>query len=311
MNFIEFVKFYPDEASCKALFKSYRDKQGVICKQCGCKEHYWQSGQEQYQCKQCRFRTTLKSGTVLEASKLGYQKWIYAIFLVTMTKKGISALELQRQLGLKRYEPAWQMMHKLRAAMGNRNTLYELEGIVEVDDAFFKSHDKKEDKQDTTKPGRGSTRQTKVLVMAKVEPVVGRPKKNKKPSLFRYVKMVVIDNSSAETMNTQVSNNIATSSTVKTDGWKGFNKLKEVIIKHVKKIVPPKEASKVLPWVHIMISNAKRNFLDKNHSISKKYMQNYLNEFCYKTNRRNFNDKLFERLLTASVEDTWYGKLVY
>jgi len=77
--------------------------------------------------------------------------------------------------------------------------------------------------------------------------------------------VVVIPNSSAETMNQSVSENISASTTFKSDGWLGFNRIKEVTAKHIKKIVSPKEASKVLLWVHTMFSNAKRNLLGINH----------------------------------------------
>lgn len=194
--------------------------------------------------------------------------------------------------------------------MGLRDDHYELEGVVELDDAFFKTHaDDEED--EPTKRGRGSQRQSKVLVMAKVDPKRGRPRKNKKPSAFRYVKMVVIPDSSAKTMNETVAARISSSSVIKSDGWRGFSKIKEISSKHIRKIAPPKEASKVLPWVHTMISNAKRNFLGVNHKIKDVYLQNYLDEFCYKTNRRYFGKDLFERLMVAAVEDTWYGKVRY
>ena len=86
-----------------------------------------------------------------------------------------------------------------------------------------------------------------------------------------------------------------------------FNRLKDVISEHIRKTIPPKGASKILPWAHIMISNAKRNLLDTYHHIKDEYLQNYLKEFCYKTNRRYFGTNLFERLVGISVEDTWYG----
>lgn len=311
MKLVKFILQYPDEDSCKLLFKSYRDKTGVICKKCGSTEHYWQKTISQYQCKKCSFRTTLRSGTVMESSNLPYRYWIYAIFLMTMTKKGISALEMQRQLGHKRYQPIWEMMHKIRAAMGNRDSKYLLEGIVEADDAFFKSHGTSQDKEKKEKRGRGSSRQSKVLVMAKVEPKVGRPKKHQKSSAFRYVKMAVIEDSGSTNINREIESSISCNAIIKTDGWRGFNKLPEVISRHIKKVVFPKEASKVLPWVHTMISNSKRNFHGVNHSIKNEYLQNYLNEFCYKANRRHYKDNLFDRLMITAVEDAWFGKLVY
>jgi hypothetical protein len=147
--------------------------------------------------------------------------------------------------------------------------------------------------------------------MAKVDPQRGRPKKKKKSSAFRYVKMCVISDSSSRTMNDAVSTFASPVTTIKSDGWKGCNRIKEIIAKHIQKVVKPKETSKVLPWGHTMISNAKRNFLGINHKIKDVYLQNYLNEFCYKTNRRYFKDKLFDILMVAAVADTWYGKARY
>jgi len=310
MNFIDFTKLYPDEASCIQHFKSIKEKRGIVCKKCGSTSHYWNTTHLAHDCKKCGYRTTLRSGTVMESSKLPFQYWLYTIYLMTMTKKGMSAAEVQRQLGHKRYEPIWAMMHKTRSVMGLRDDLYDLEGVVELDDSFFKTHSDLAS-EEPLKRGRGSQKQSKVLIMAKVEPKKGRPKKHKKSSAFRYVKMVVIPDSSSVTMNETFSTHAKSDVTVKSDGWRGFNKIKEVSAKHIKKIVPPKEASKVLPWVHTMISNAKRTLLGINHQTKDEYLQNYLNEFCYKTNRRYFGVKLFDRLMVAAVADTWYGKFRY
>jgi transposase-like protein len=310
MNLIEFVKHYPDEKSCKELVKKYRLKDGIICRKCGNTEHYYNTGVDAFDCKSCGSRTTLKSGTVMESSKLPYQYWIYSIFLLTMTKKGISALELQRQLGHKRYEPIWRMLHKIRAVMGQRDRKYSLDGMVEMDDAFYKTHNDVY-KVEQLQRGRGSEAQSKVLVMSQIEPKRGRPKKHRKPSAFRYVRMVVIPDSSSETMNVHTEDKLMPESTVKTDGWRGFNRITEVINKHISHIVPPQDSSKVLPWVHTMISNTKRNLLGIHHNIKDVYLQNYLDEFCYKVNRRYYGTKLFERLMVAAVDNTWYGKFSY
>jgi hypothetical protein len=157
----------------------------------------------------------------MESSNLSYQTWVYAIYLMTFTRKGISAKEMQRQLGLKRYQPAWELMHKLRAVMGNRDSKYTLEGVVEMDDAFFVSYNEDENRSEQ-KRGRGSKKQSTVLVMAKADPKVGRPKKHKKPSSFRYVKMLAIKDSSANTINQATNQSISIQSKVKTDGWRGF-----------------------------------------------------------------------------------------
>lgn len=316
MTLQEFSSNFPTEESCINHFREHKESLGVTCKKCESKEHYWNKTYNSHDCKSCRYRTTLRSGTVMESSKLSFKYWLYTIYLMTMTKKPFSALEVQRQLGHKRYEPIWAMMHKIRCVMGIRDDKYEFEGVVEVDDAFFKTYsiDNKDDTEDEspTKRGRGSQRQSKVLVLAKVEPKVGRTKKHRKSSKFRFVKMIVIPDSGSKTMNEVVSSNTTKEEvTLKTDGWKGFNKFKEISKKHDRRIVKPKDASKVLPWVHTMISNAKRNLLGINHQLQNEYLQNYLNEFCYKTNRRFFGADLFDRLVLAAMEDTWFGKVRY
>lgn len=315
MTFIEFSQKFPDEASCIKFFRDKKEKDGLTCPKCGHNAHYWNEKKRAHDCKKCLYRVTLRSGTVMESSKLPFSYWLYTIYLMTMTKKSFSSKEIQRQLGHKRYEPVWMMVHKIRCVMGHRDSQYDLDGIVEVDDAFVKTYeiDNETDTTENTgenKRGRGTTRHSKILVMAKADPQIGRPKKHKKNSAFRYVKMQVIADSSSETMNTVVQENTQAGSTMKTDGWRGFNKFKEIDRQHRKHIVPSNQASKVLPWVHTMISNLKRSLLGINHKIGDEYLQNYLNEFCYKVNRR-YMDSLFDRLVVAAMQDTWYGKVRY
>jgi len=120
MNILSFVEKFPDEQSCKEHFRLQREKEGIKCKKCGCEKHYWLKAKHQWQCSSCRFRTCLRSGTTFEHSKLPIRKWYLAMALMSMTKKGLSAKEMQRQLGHKRYATIWRMMHTIRAAMGNR-----------------------------------------------------------------------------------------------------------------------------------------------------------------------------------------------
>ena len=113
---IDDLSIIPSEAECKIIFKNYREKMGITCKCCGSKNHYYLKTKFQWQCKQCRFRTTLKSGTSIENSKLPLRFWFYAIYITASEIKGVSAKSLQRLLGQKRYQPVWSMLHKLRRA---------------------------------------------------------------------------------------------------------------------------------------------------------------------------------------------------
>jgi hypothetical protein len=304
MNLIKFIESFPDESSCRIKFKEFRDEQGIICRKCGCKEHYWVKTIEQYTCKKCKTRTTLRSGTVMQASNLPFRHWFIAIHLLTGTKKTFSALELQRQIGHKFYEPIWYMMQKLRMTMGSRDSKYKLDKIVELDEGYFETVDTEKDEYEKSIPkkrGRGSQKQTTVMVMASTVHVFNKIKKYNKPTKFRYVRMLVVDNLKGKTVVEKVSKNIEYDTVVKTDNYKSYSKIKEHVWCHIPQNVSPKNATKVLPWVHTMISNAKRTLLGVHHMISTKYSQNYLDEFCYKVNRRYYRDQLFDRLLIACV----------
>lgn len=160
MTIIQFAEQFPDEHSCKVDFKQKRDKEGIICKKCECTKHYWLQDKWQWQCSNCRFRTTLRSGTMLESSKLPFRMWYLTMALMSFSKKGISALEMQRQLGHKFYEPVWAMMHKIRKSMGKRDDKYNLTDMIEFDEGYFEVETSEKEKENL-KRGRGSQKQMK------------------------------------------------------------------------------------------------------------------------------------------------------
>ena len=88
---------------------------------------------------------------------------------------------------------------------------------------------------------------------------------------------------------------------IDSDNSTSYVKFKDIVKEHRPEVIPKKETGKMLPWVHMAISNAKCMMLDIFHDIEPEYLQNYLNEFCYKFNRRYFGENLFDRLMTASV----------
>lgn len=301
MNLLNFIGQYPDEDSCKLKLKAIRDKEGVVCRHCGSKDHYWKSDKWQYECKTCKTRTTLRSGTVMHGSQLPFRYWFVAMHLLTSTKKSFSAIELQRQLGHKYYEPIWTMLHKLRLAMGKRDGQYELSGQIELDEGFFATEIKQEDKDKPLKRGRGSQKKTKVLVMAESKEVEGKVTKKGKPRKVGFIKMQVIPNLKAETINEQITTNISDKATLITDDSTSYTDLETLVEKHQAQVIPKEKVGEVLPWVHLAISNAKRILLDIHHNIKPEFLQGYLNEFCYKFNRRYFGEAMFDRLLLVSA----------
>ena len=303
MNILEFIQRFPDEDACRLKFKEQRDQIGVICRKCNCKDHFWLENKQSYECKSCHSRQSLRSGTVMQNSKLPYRYWLITIHLLTSTKKSFSTEELRLQLGHKRYQPIWEMTNKLRDVMGKRDNLYQLTGETELDDGFFSTEIPQEHKNEPLKRGRGSQSKTKVLVMAESE-FVENPKPGRKPKRVNHIKMQVISDLKSNTITSIVKEQVDKSADLITDDSTSYTKLIEHVNSHVAKVVEPQMIPIILPWVHIAISNAKRLLLDVHHKIKTEYLQYYLNEFCYKFNRRYFGEKLFDRLLIAAVSYT-------
>jgi transposase-like protein len=299
MNLLNFISQYPDEDSCKHKFKEIRDSVGVICSGCNSNEHNWIQNKWQYECKKCGKRTTLQSGTALHGSRLPFRYWFIAMHLITSTKKSFSALELQRQLGHNRYEPVWLMLHKLRYIMGQRDKEYQLTDVIELDEGFFSTVTIDSEKDQSLKRGRGSQKKSKVLVMVESIPIEGMKTKKGKQRRVGHIRMLVVDDLKSNTIKDIVELEIAEKSIIDTDNSNSYAKFKEIDVEHRPKVIPKDKVNEMLPWVHIAISNAKRLLLDIHHDIEPQYLQSYLNEFCYKFNRRYFGDKLFDRLLIA------------
>lgn len=298
MNILSFIEEFPDEQSCKSNFKNNREKEGVFCKKCGCSDHYWLQNKWQWECKGCKFRTTLRSGTLMEASKLPFRKWYLAMAFMSFSKKGMSAKELQRQLGHSRYESIWSMMHKIRSSMGKRDALYTLNGAIEFDEGYF---EKATSSKVKLKRGRGSQKQINVAVMAESTPLEDIDTGNQS-SQCRYFKMKVVGNHNSADVDKLVSENFDQKSIVFSDKSTSYVNISDYVETHISVKSNNNTTKNTLKWVHIAISNAKRTLLGIYHKIKGKYLQQYLDEFCYKLNRRYFGEKLFNRLILAMAK---------
>lgn len=298
MNLFSFTANFDSEESCRLHFKSERDKIGVLCI-CGSIEHFWHRSIWSYECKKCKHRTSLRSGTVMQNSNLSFLIWYKTMFLLSATKKGFSSKEIQTQLGLKRYEPVWAMVHKLRKAMGNRDDRYTLEGMIEFDEGYF-TIESSEIEQDKGVRGRGAVGKQNVAIMAESTPLenIGTGKRS---SHCRYFKAKVLNTHAKGEINETVQKSIDEQSIVFTDQSTSYVDIASFVELHITEKSDKKTTKETLKWVHITISNAKRNLLGNYHKIKRKYLQLYLNEFVYKLNRRYFEDRLFERLVIANI----------
>lgn len=224
----------------------------------------------------------------MDKTKTEIRKWYYAIYLMTVSKRGISAKELQRQISVT-YKTAWYMHKRIRTAMKNADEKYQLEGIVTVDESFFTGNDDIENKP--KKRGRGTSK-SKVIVAVSV---------NEKGCPM-YVKMQFVSDFKAKTIEKFANKNIKKGSKISTDGFKAYQSqriTKEYF--HEFEKMDASDSNSNLKWIHIVISNAKAFILGTFHGLERTDLQSYLDEFCYRFNRRHIPQLMFNKLINSSL----------
>lgn len=215
-------------------------------------------------------------------SRTPLRQWFWAIFLVARDKRGHSALQLSKELSIP-YVRAWLMLHRIRTAMAYRDVRYQLTGVVEMDEAYFGA-------PDPGQKGRG-TRRAKALVALGLR-TDGKP---------RFVKMLTIKRLDARSVKAFAEASIAPGSTIRTDGLNVYRGLSQQGFRHEPTVAPGRTKDAVLHWAHTVISNAKAFITGTFHGLPDKHIQRYLDEFCYRFNRRHRETELFDRLLLACV----------
>lgn len=280
-DLLEFTRRFPVEQTCIDYLFKMRWAKGFLCPKCGCNQYSFHSKRILYQCKSCQYQVSVTAGTIFHKTRTPLRKWFWAIFLMSRQKTGISAMALQKLLSIKSYQTAWTMCHKIRKAMSDRDIKYQLAGIVEIDDTYLGG----------SKPGKaGRGAEGKTIVSVCVENRGDRP---------GYASMKVIEKITSKEILSVVQEKIKEKSTIRSDGFSSYRFLKNKNYTHKPEIVKGKKAHKVLRWVHILIGNLKSTIQGTFHGIGEKHLQRFLDEYCYRFNRRYKESELFDRLLTA------------
>jgi transposase-like protein len=223
----------------------------------------------------------------MHKTRTDLMKWFWAIFLAGNDKRGISALQLSRKIDVS-HKVAWTMLHKIRNAMKTRDAHYQLAGLIQVDDSFFKSGPT----EGGDKKGRG-TKKIPVIIQASTT-----------GEALEFAKMKVVPTVSGDQIKHVVESDIHPQQTIKTDGWPAYRVVQDLGHTHIPEIIYGEKGSNhhtALKWVHILASNAKAFLLGTYHGVTPKHLQAYLDEFCYRFNRRKWPEQLFDRLLKACV----------
>lgn len=281
MTLVEFQNRFRSEENCLDALEELRWPGGFICPNCEHDVGYRLTARRLIQCAVCRYQASVTAGTIFHKTRVSLVHWFWMIYMVAQDKGGASASRLATQLGM-HHSTVWHIVHKIREAMSNREEARQLAGLIELDEGYFGGTGRG--------VGAGKKHKTQVVVMVETE-----------GDHAGCVKMQVADSLDRFAFRELVDQNIEPSQHIKTDGLQAHWVLKSMGHDLDLRVVPGEESCEWLPWVHVMISNAKRFLLGTYHGVSKKHLQAYLDEFCFRVNRRFRERSLAWSLLRACV----------
>jgi len=317
---LEFQHLFPDEASCARHLERIRWPEGFECPSCSQVGDPWrlQARPRVLECRQCGYQVSLTAGTVMHRTRQPLPIWFWAAYLVTTQTPGMSALEFQRQLGIKRYETAFLILHKLRTAMVRpERDRIGAEWPVEVDETYVGG----------ATQGEGRGRHHKTLVVGMVEVLPRKKALGPDPNLLSgqrpqhrgghgrsfiagRLRLQVIPNRKQKTLEPMVLANVQNKAEIRTDGWTGYDNLQKLGFNHIPVPVrgDPAKTAQHLPMIHIVFGNLDAWLLGTHHGVSPAHLQSYLNEFVFRFNRRFWPMVGFDSVLKIAAK---VGSLTY
>ena len=301
----EFQRLFPNEAACAAYLERARWSDGFICPHCGTpgEPYRYATRPGVLCCRRCRREASLTAGTVMERTHTPLSVWFWAAYLVASQTPGMSAVQFQRQLGLSRYETAFQILHKLRAGMVRPNQDRiggKPDELVEADETYVGGRTR----------GKGRGVHDMVLVAGAVE--VRQRKRTSslnKRKTGRYagrVRLALVPDRSANSLGGFIERTVTPGAAITTDDWSGYAKLGERGYCHtaVAERGDMQVAETFLPIIHLVFSNLKTWLRGIHHGVSPQHLQSYLNEFTFRFNRRFYPFNAFRSLLGIAGDVT-------
>lgn len=292
-NWNEFLDWFATEEACLAYLERLRWASGFVCPRCGSVAGAYRASRTRLMCRDCQHQSTVTAGTIFEKTRTPLRVWLAAAWYLTNQKQGVSALGLQRVLGLGSYQTAWTMLHRFRRAMV-RPGREQLKGLVEVDETYLAITDR----QEPISPVGRKSSTTKVLVVMAVEIL--------QPKGFGRIRLRRIPKDSAPCVIPFVQEVVEPGAQVRTDGSAAYRSLGELGYDHQPTVMLGSDvpAHVSMAGVHRVASLVKRWILGTHHgSVQPEHLDAYLDEFVFRFNRRTSSSRgmLFYRLLQQAV----------
>lgn len=282
---VELMDMFPDEEACADYLAMIRWPYGYQCLRCSDKNAL-KLGRGLYRCQSCKYEGSVIVDTLFQDTHKPLRVWFQAIWYVVSQKNGVSALGLQKALGLGSYRTAWIWLHKLRRAMVRPNR-DKLSGIIEINETMIGG-------ETSGKRGRGAEGKTLVLIATEdTEWGIGR------------IRLSTICDASGDALIGAIQQMVAIGSTIRTDGWAGYSGLSKLGYTHLPMSNHNVKDNDVVEQTHLVAALLKRWLIGTLHgAVEHKNLPYYLDEFTFRFNRRTSNSrgKLFYRLIQQALE---------
>ncbi len=297
---IDLLAYFKDEQVCRNYLEHIRWNGSLECAYPDCKHDkvFKFTNGKVYKCAKCKRQFSVRVGTIFEDSKIPLVKWYAAIYFITAHKKGISSLQLHRDIGVTQ-KTAWYLLHRIRHSLGWGEPTEKLTGIVEVDETFIGGNEKNKHASKQTANNQGRSLKTKSAIAGVM--VKGGELRAKK-----------VTNTSGKELRPFIASNVQFGSELHTDEWWGYVGLRAM---YHHKYVRHNDRSFVVNGVHTngmenFWSLLKRGIIGIYHSVSDKHIQRYVDEFVFRYNTRTVTSCVrFDYMLTSLSQPISYKQL--